>query len=152
MQSKIIIQHLKTVINMQINGINSYLHHYKLETRLRAERFKTSCCNKIRLIFLSLSWILSTWGKLDNPWDWAITEYGSTKLSHHKDYCTLLYMSECCLASREASAGHTKPLPCHDTVVKNPDSILKSRDISLLTKVHIVKAMVFPVVMYGCES
>ena len=34
----------------------------------------------------------------------------------------------------------------------NQDSILKSRDITLLTKVHLVKAMVFPVVMYGCES
>ena len=34
----------------------------------------------------------------------------------------------------------------------NLDSILKSRDIILPTKVHIVKAMVFPVVMYGCES
>jgi len=34
----------------------------------------------------------------------------------------------------------------------NPDSILKSRDITLPTKVCIVKAMVFPVVMYGCES
>ena len=34
----------------------------------------------------------------------------------------------------------------------NLDSILKSRDITLLTKVHIAKAMVFPVVMYGCES
>ena len=34
----------------------------------------------------------------------------------------------------------------------NLDSILKSRNISLLTKVHLVKAMVFPVVMYGCES
>ena len=34
----------------------------------------------------------------------------------------------------------------------NPDSILKSRDITLPTKVHLVKAMVFPVVMYGCES
>ena len=34
----------------------------------------------------------------------------------------------------------------------NPDSILKSRDITLLTKVHLAKAMVFPVVMYGCES
>ena len=32
------------------------------------------------------------------------------------------------------------------------DSILKSRDITLPTKVHLVKAMVFPVVMYGCES
>ena len=35
---------------------------------------------------------------------------------------------------------------------ENLDSILKSRDIALLTKVHIVKAMVFPVVMIGCES
>ena len=34
----------------------------------------------------------------------------------------------------------------------NPDSIFKSRDITLPTKVHLVKAMVFPVVMYGCES
>ena len=34
----------------------------------------------------------------------------------------------------------------------NLDSILKSRDITLPTKVHVVKAMVFPVVMYGCES
>ena len=34
----------------------------------------------------------------------------------------------------------------------NPDIILKSRDISLLTKARLVKAMIFPVVMYGCES
>ena len=34
----------------------------------------------------------------------------------------------------------------------NLDSILKSRDITLPTKVHLVKAMVFPVIMYGCES
>ena len=34
----------------------------------------------------------------------------------------------------------------------NLDSVLKSRDITLLTKVHTVKTMVFPVVMYGCES
>ena len=37
-------------------------------------------------------------------------------------------------------------------VMTNLDSIFKSRDISLLTKVHLVKAMVFPVVMYGCEG
>ena len=34
----------------------------------------------------------------------------------------------------------------------NLDSVLKSRDITLLTKVHVVNAMVFPVVMYGCEN
>ena len=37
-------------------------------------------------------------------------------------------------------------------VMTNLDSILKSRDIALLTKVHVVKAKIFPVVMYGCES
>ena len=37
-------------------------------------------------------------------------------------------------------------------VMTNMDSILKSRDITLPTKVHLVKAVVFPVVMYGCES
>ena len=37
-------------------------------------------------------------------------------------------------------------------VMTNLDSILKSRDISLLIKVHLISAMVFPVVMYGCES
>ena len=37
-------------------------------------------------------------------------------------------------------------------VMTNLNSILKSRDISLPTKVHLIKAMVFPVVMYGCES
>ena len=37
-------------------------------------------------------------------------------------------------------------------VMTNLDSILKSKDITLPTKIHLVKAMVFPVVMYGCES
>ena len=38
------------------------------------------------------------------------------------------------------------------TVMTNLDSILKSRDITLPTKVHLIKAMVFPIVIYGCES
>ena len=37
-------------------------------------------------------------------------------------------------------------------VMTNLDNILKSRDVALPTKVHLIKAMVFPVVMYGCES
>ena len=37
-------------------------------------------------------------------------------------------------------------------MLENLESILKSRDITLPTKVHLVKAMVFPVVMYGCDS
>ena len=43
-------------------------------------------------------------------------------------------------------------LPRSRLLSSNLDSILKSRDITLPTKVHLVKAMVFPVVMYGCES
>ena len=43
-------------------------------------------------------------------------------------------------------------LPLGRNAVTNLDSILKSRDITLPTKVYLVKAMVFPVVMYGCES
>ena len=42
-------------------------------------------------------------------------------------------------------------LPLGRKAMTNLDSIFKSRDITLLTKVHLVKAMVFPVVMYGCE-
>ena len=45
-----------------------------------------------------------------------------------------------------------RSLPRRRKAMTNLDSILKSRDITLLTKIHLVKAMVFPVVMYGCES
>ena len=45
-----------------------------------------------------------------------------------------------------------RPLFLGRKVMINLDSILKSRDITLLTKIHLVKAMVFPVVRYGCES
>ena len=45
-----------------------------------------------------------------------------------------------------------RPLLLGRKVISKLDSILKSRDITLSTKVHLVKAMVFPVVMYGCES
>ena len=43
-------------------------------------------------------------------------------------------------------------LPLGRKIMNNLDSIFKSRDITLPTKVHLVKAVVFPVVMYGCES
>ena len=55
-------------------------------------------------------------------------------------------------ADDECSHKIKRHLPLGRKVMTNLDSILKSRDITLLTKVHLVKAMVFPVVMYGCES
>ena len=55
-----------------------------------------------------------------------------------------------------ADGDHSREIKRHlllgRKVVTNLDSIFKSRDITLPTKVHLVKAMVFPVVMYGCES
>ena len=55
-------------------------------------------------------------------------------------------------ADGDCSHGIKRRLLLGRTVMTNLDSILKSRDITLPTKVHLVKAMVFPVVMYGCET
>ena len=54
-------------------------------------------------------------------------------------------------ADGDCSHEIKRHLPLGTKAVINLDSILKSRDITLPTKVHLVKAMVFPVVMYGCE-
>ena len=56
-----------------------------------------------------------------------------------------------CWGERETS-GHLHLLIVGRKVMTNLDSILKNKDITLPTKVCLVKAMVFPVVMYGCES
>ena len=55
-------------------------------------------------------------------------------------------------ADGDCSHEIKRRLPLGRKVMTHLDSILKSRDITLPTKVHLVKAMVFPVVMYGCES
>ena len=55
-------------------------------------------------------------------------------------------------ADRDCSYEIKRCLLLGRKVMTNLDSILKSRDITLSTKVRLVKAMVFPVVMYGCES
>ena len=55
-------------------------------------------------------------------------------------------------ADGDCSHEIIRRVPLGRKAMTNLDSILKSRDITLPTKVHIVKAMVFPVVMYGCES
>ena len=55
-------------------------------------------------------------------------------------------------ADADGSHEIKRPLLLGRKVITNLDSILKSRDITLPTKVHLVEAMVFSVVMYGCES
>ena len=55
-------------------------------------------------------------------------------------------------ADGDCSHGIKRHLPLGKKALTKLDSTLKSRDITLLTKVHLVKAMVFPVVTYGCKS
>ena len=62
--------------------------------------------------------------------------FGSSKITADGDYSHEI--KRCLLLGRK--------------VMTNPDSILKSRDITLPTTVHLIKAVVFPVIMYGCES
>ena len=74
-----------------------------------------------------------TWGNSGN----SVTLFlGGSKITTDGDYSH--EMKRCLLFGRK--------------VMTNLDSILKSRDITLSTKVHLFKTMVFPVVMYGCES
>ena len=73
------------------------------------------------------------WGNIGNS---DRLYLGGSKITSDGDYS--YEIKRCLLLGRKA--------------IINLDSILKSRNITLLTKVHLVKAMVFPVVMYGCES
>ena len=63
-----------------------------------------------------------------------------------------IFLSSKIIADSDCSHEIKRPLLFGRKAMTNLDSMLKSRDITLSTKVHLVKAMVFPVVMYGCES
>ena len=63
-----------------------------------------------------------------------------------------IYLGSKISADGDCSHEIKKPLLLGRKAMTNLDSVLKSRDITLATKVHTVKAMVFPAVMYGCES
>ena len=65
---------------------------------------------------------------------------------------TLIFLGSKITAVGDCSHEIKRRLLLGRKVMTNLDSILKSRDITLSTKVHLVKAVVFPVVMYGCES
>ena len=69
-----------------------------------------------------------------------------------KTLTDLIFLGSTITADGGCSHEIKKHLLLGRKAMTNIDSILKSRDITLLTKVHLVKAMVFPVVMYGCES
>ena len=65
---------------------------------------------------------------------------------------TFIFLGSKITADGDCSHEIKRPLLLGRKAMTNLDSILKSRDITLLTKVHLVKAMVFPVVMYRCQS
>ena len=69
-----------------------------------------------------------------------------------KQWLTLFWGGSKITADGDCSHEIKTHLLLGKKVMTNLDSILKSRDITLLTKVCLVKAMVFPVVMYGCDS
>ena len=69
-----------------------------------------------------------------------------------KQWLTVFFGGSKITAGGDCSHEIKRRLLLGRKVLTNLDSILQSRDITLQTKVHLVKAMVFPVVMYGCES
>ena len=69
-----------------------------------------------------------------------------------KQWQTLFFGGSKITADIDCSHEIIRPLLLGSKVMTNLDSILKSRDITLLTKVRLVKAMVFPVVLYECDS
>jgi len=66
--------------------------------------------------------------------------------------CQTFFLGSKIIADGDCSHENKRCLLLGRTVMINLDSIFKSRDVTWPTKVHLVKAMVFPVVMYGCES
>ena len=70
---------------------------------------------------------------------------------HNGNSRRLIWLGSKITADGDCSHEIKRHLLIGRKVMTNLDSILKSRDITLPTKVHLVKAMVFPVVMYGCE-
>ena len=71
---------------------------------------------------------------------------------HGETVADFIFLGSKITADSDCSHEIKRRLLLGRKVMTNLDSILKSRDITLSTKVHLVKAMVFPVVMYGCES
>ena len=80
------------------------------------------------------------------------TPHGKETGKQWKQCQTLFFWDPKITADGDCSHEIKRDLLLGRKVMTNLDSIFKSRDISLPSKVHLVKAMVFPVVMYGCES
>ena len=85
-------------------------------------------------------------------WNLVPPLHGKEMGKQWKQWLTLFFGGLQITADGDCSHEFKRYLLLGRKAMTNLDSILKSRDITLPTKVHLVKAMVFPVVMYGCES
>ena len=105
--------------------------------KVKEESEKLGLKLNIRKMKIMASGPITSW-QIDGETVETVSEFvlGGSKITAHGD-CSL-EIKRCFLQGRK--------------VMTNLDSILKSRDITLPTKVRLVEAMVFPVVMYGCES
>jgi len=83
---------------------------------------------------------------------WLQSHFMANRRGNSGNSDRLYFLGPKFTADGDCSHGIKRHLLLGRKVMTNLDSILKSRDITLLTKVHVVKAMVFPIVMYGCES
>ena len=104
---------------------------------MKEESEKVGLKLNIQKTKIMVSGPITSWQKMGKQWkQWMILFWGGSRIT----------------ADGECSNEIKRCLLLGRKVMTNLDSILKSRDITLPTKVHLVKAMVFPVVMYGCES
>ena len=105
--------------------------------KVNAESEKVGLKLNIQKMKIMASGPITSW-EIDGETVETVSDFilGSSKITADGDYSHEI--KRCLLLGRK--------------VMTNLDSIFKSRNITLLTKVHLVKAMVFPVVMYGCES
>ena len=105
--------------------------------KVKEENVKAGLKLNIQKMKIMASSPITSW-QIDGETMETVTDFilGDFKITADGDYSHEI--KRCLLLGRKA--------------MTNLDSILKNRDITLLTKVYLVKAMVFPVVMYGCES
>ena len=105
--------------------------------KVKEENVKAGLKLNIQKMKIMASSPITSW-QIDGETMETVTDFilGDFKITADADYSHEI--KRCLLLGRKA--------------MTNLDSILKNRDITLLTKVYLVKAMVFPVVMYGCES
>ena len=107
------------------------------ERKVKEESEKASLKHSIQRTKIMTSSPITSW-KIDEETVETVTDFilGGSKITEDGDCCHEI--KRCLFLERK--------------VMTNLDSILKSRDITLPTKVHLVKSLVFPVVMYGCET